>query len=208
MSIFNINELSDFLKLRRIESELQTEIIEGVKKNSMALRLSPHVLKLIDWNNIITDPIRKQFLPLLSEYLPSHPQLKFDSLSEKTSQTKPGIIHRYPNKILFLLGNTCPTYCAFCTRSYAVGPNTQALKKSNLTKSLVAQPNIVINYLRENIHINDIVISGGDIGSVETGIIEKLLSHLVTIESLKTVRLATRTLLFENCFYLIPHFLN
>ncbi|MCW6052833.1 hypothetical protein K4039_22845 [Lyngbya sp. CCAP 1446/10] len=200
--IFNTKELLDYMNLMQVNSELQYEIVEGIKKNTMALRLTSHVLQLIDWKNILIDPIRKQFLPLLSEYSLPHPSLEVDSLSEISSQVSPGIIHRYPKKILFLLTSFCPMYCSFCTRSYLVGPSTETLSKINLNKSLADKINALINYLKSNSDINDVVISGGDIASVETGIIDRLLANLATIKSLKTVRLATRTLLFDPKIFL------
>lgn len=200
--ISNIDGLSDYLNLMKVDRELKTDIIEGVKKNSMALRLTHHVLDLIDWNNLSKDPIRKQFLPLGSEYLPSHPQSRVDSLSEEKKQVRSGLIHRYPNKILFLLGTFCPTYCAFCTRSYAVGPNTKTLAKSYFTKSQTGKTDTLVNYLRSNVNINDVVLSGGDLASVQPLIIDKLLAELVSIKSLRSVRLATRGLLFEPSLFL------
>ncbi|MBE9118915.1 hypothetical protein IQ249_23790 [Lusitaniella coriacea LEGE 07157] len=200
--IFNINELSNYLTSKKVEPELKADIFKGVKSNSMALKLTDHIVRLINWDNLIADPIRKQFLPLGSEYQPSHPQSKVDSLSEEKKQVRPGLIHRYPNKILFLLGTFCPTYCAFCTRSYAVGPNTKTLAKSYLTKSQTGKTDTLIDYLKTNVNINDVVLSGGDLLSVQPLIIDKLLAKLVTIKSLRSVRLATRGLLFDPNLFL------
>jgi lysine 2,3-aminomutase len=200
--IFNTNELLDYMNLMQVNSKWQSEIVEGIKNSTMAIRLTSPVLQLIDWSNIVTDPIRKQFLPLLSEYLLPHPSLKLDSLSEISSQVAPGIVHRYPKKVLFLLTSFCPTYCSFCTRSYLVGPSTEMLSKNTLSKSIAAKTDALINYLKLNSNINDVVISGGDIASVEAQIIDKLLTDLASIESLKTVRLATRTLLFNPKVFL------
>lgn len=200
--IFSSKQLLDYMDFMQIDSEFQHEIIEGIKRNTMAIRLTHHILKLIDWENIILDPIRKQFLPFLSEYLSPHPSLQLDSLSEIPSQVAPGIVHRYPNKILFLITNFCPSYCSFCTRSYLVGPSTELLSKKHLDKVEPDKIDVLINYLKSNTYINDVVISGGDIASVEPGIIDKILTHLASIESLKTVRLATRTLLFNPKVFL------
>lgn len=200
--IFNTNELLKYMNLMQVNSKWQSEIVEGIKNSTMAIRLTSHVLQLIDWSNILTDPIRKQFLPLLSEYLLPHPSLQLDSLSEISSQVEPGIVHRYPKKVLFLLTSFCPTYCSFCTRSYLVGPSTEMLSKKTLSKSVAAKTNALINYLKLNSNINDVVISGGDIASVEVQIIDKLLTDLANIGSLKTVRLATRTLLFDPKVFL------
>jgi lysine 2,3-aminomutase len=203
--ILKIDELSDYLTSLDVELQLKADIISGFSKSSMALRLTHHVLGLIDWKNLVDDPIRKQFLPLHSEYLPSHPQLKLDSLSEEKSQIYPSLIHRYPNKILFLLSNSCPTYCAFCTRSYMVGPNSPVLKKRYQTpssSSLSTRCEFLNDYLKSNSNITDVLISGGDIASVEPSIIDKLLDKLADIESLHTIRLATRTLLFDPHLFL------
>ena len=131
-SIENVDQLKNYLNLMRVDSDLKVDIIKGSAQNSMSLQITHHVLNLIDWNNISTDPIRKQFLPLRSEYLPSHPQSRIDSLSEKKQAVSSGLIHRYPNKLLFLSTNYCPTYCAFCTRSYTVSNDTKLIKKSKL----------------------------------------------------------------------------
>ena len=200
--IFNTNELLDYMNLMQVNPKWQLEILEGIRNSTMAIRLTSHVLQLIDWSNILSDPIRKQFLPLLSEYLLPHPWLQLDSLSERASQVVPGIVHRYPKKVLFLLTSFCPTYCSFCTRSYLVGPSTKILSKKTLSKSLTAKTDALISYLKLNNNINDVVISGGDIASVEVQIIDKLLTDLANIESLKTVRLATRTLLFDPKVFL------
>lgn len=203
-SIRNIDQLKNYLNSREVDPELKIDIIEGTKKNSMSLNVTHHVLNLIDWNNVGTDPIRKQFLPFYSEYLPSHPQSKIDSLSEEKDQISSGLIHRYPNKVLFLLTNYCPTYCAFCTRSYTVGNDTISLKKREFEQPFKTRTNNLVKYLKLNPNVSDVVISGGDIASANTSMIDIILSELVNIKTLQTVRLATRTLLF-NPDFLLPH---
>jgi lysine 2,3-aminomutase len=179
----------------RIDEDLRHDICDGLTKSSMAIRLTRHLLSLIGWENAIEDPIRKQFLPLKSEYLFPHPQLASDSLAERQSEVYPGIIHRYPNKILFLLGTVCPSYCAFCTRSYAVGPRTQSMEKAYISSA--GRIRVLIDYLIKNPNIRDVVISGGDIASVAPSKINSILNELAQLEFLKTIRLATRTLLFD-----------
>ena len=146
--------------------------------------------------------IRKQFLPFRSEYLPSHPQSRIDSLSEKKQEVSSGLIHRYPNKLLFLSTNYCPTYCAFCTRSYTVSNDTEFLKKSKLEQAFKTRVNHLVNYLKSNPNISDVVISGGDIASANTSMIDIILSAILNIQTLKTVKLATRTLLFNPEIFL------
>lgn len=68
----------------------------------MSIRLTPHTLSVINWSNPIEDPIRRQFIPLKSTSLPDHPRLTLDSLGEQHDSKVPGLVHRYPDKALFL----------------------------------------------------------------------------------------------------------
>lgn len=91
----------------------------------MAIRLTPHLLSAIDWNNPLDDPIRRQFLPLASGVVPDHEGLKLDSLNEQDDSRMlcmskfrqidwrptavPGLVHRYPGRALFL--GMFPYFC-------------------------------------------------------------------------------------------------
>lgn len=68
----------------------------------MAIRLTPHILSVIDWSNPIDDPVRRQFIPLGNELIPDHHRLKLDSLNEEHDSPVKGLVHRYPTKALFL----------------------------------------------------------------------------------------------------------
>lgn len=68
----------------------------------MAIRLTPHVLSVANWSNPLEDPIRRQFIPLKSSIRPDHPALSLDSLHETEDSPVPGLVHRYPDKVLFL----------------------------------------------------------------------------------------------------------
>src|SRR4029077_17212423 len=74
------------------------DVAEGLKRAPMALRISPYLLSLIDWQEPYSDPIRTQFLPLASQQRPDHPALRFDSLHEQKDSPVPGLTHRYPDK--------------------------------------------------------------------------------------------------------------
>ena len=73
-----------------------------MKVAPMAVRLTPHILSVVDWNNPLEDPIRRQFIPLESSLVKDHPALKLDSLHETDDSSVPGLVHRYPEKVLFL----------------------------------------------------------------------------------------------------------
>ena len=105
------------------------DVAEGFHRAPMSIRVSPYLLSLIDWADPYDDPLRRQFVPVASRLLPDHPKLTLDSLHEQEDAPVPGLTHRYPDKALFLALDTCPVYCRFCTRSYAVGIDTDEVEK-------------------------------------------------------------------------------
>lgn len=82
--------------------EFLNDVAVGMKKAPMATRLTPHILSLIKWDNACDDPIRRQFIPMASTYKPDHPKLSLDSLHETHDSPVKGLVHRYPDKVLFL----------------------------------------------------------------------------------------------------------
>ena len=79
-----------------------TDVFEGIEMAPMAIRLTPHILSVIDWSNAVEDPVRRQFIPMKSSALPDHPKLTMDSLNEEYDSPVNGLVHRYPDKALFL----------------------------------------------------------------------------------------------------------
>lgn len=73
-----------------------------MKAAPMSVRLTPYILSAADWKNPLQDPIRRQFIPLKSVIKPDHPALSLDSLHETEDSPVPGLVHRYPDKVLFL----------------------------------------------------------------------------------------------------------
>lgn len=79
-----------------------SDVEAGMKAAPMSVRLTPHIMSVADWNTPFNDPIIRQFIPLKSNLLPDHPQLTLDSLHEEGHSPVPGLVHRYPDKVLFL----------------------------------------------------------------------------------------------------------
>ena len=127
----------------------------------MSVRVSPYLVSLIDWANPYADPIRTQFFPLASRLLPDHPQLQLDSLHEQDDAPVAGLTHRYVDKALFLPLDQCPVYCRFCTRSYAIGLDTEEVEKVHLRASDERWQR-AFRYIESRLELEDIVISGGD----------------------------------------------
>jgi lysine 2,3-aminomutase len=84
------------------QKEFLEDVENGMQKAPMSIRLTPHILSLINWSEPFTDPLIRQFVPLGSRLLPDHPELRLDSLDETTDSPVKGLIHRYPDKAVFL----------------------------------------------------------------------------------------------------------
>lgn len=80
----------------------------------MATRLTPHILSLIDWSSPLSDPLRRQFIPTKSSLLDDHPKVSLDSLNELGDSPVPGLVHRYPDKALFLGKTRAPRVTQIC----------------------------------------------------------------------------------------------
>lgn len=175
-----------------VSPDLLVDIEAGLSNVGMSIRLNPYVMSLIDWTQAEKDPIRRQFLPMASELEPDHPCLTVDSLEERNHSPVRSLVHRYPDKVLFLVTTACPVYCLYCTRSYAVGLDTPIVQKDN-----VASPQnweAALDYIRETPQIEDVVISGGDLARLKAKHILTLGNALLDIHHVRRLRFATKAL--------------
>lgn len=163
----------------------------GFGRSPMSVRVSPYLLSLIDWSAPYEDPLRIQFLPLASRLLPDHPKLDLDSLHEQADAPVPGLTHRYPDKALFLALDTCPVYCRFCTRSYAVGADTDEVEKVSLKVSN-ERWKLAFDYIRSRPELEDIVISGGDAYQLRAAQITEIGDALLAMPNVRRLRFATK----------------
>ena len=169
------------------------DVEAGFAQAPMAVRISPYLLSLIDWSAPHVDPIRRQFLPLASDLEPDHPMLTLDSLHEQEDAPVPGLTHRYPDKALFLALDTCPVYCRFCTRSYAVGLDTDKVEKVHIRASKDRWAR-AFRYLRERPEIEDVVVSGGDAYRLKAEQLLEIGHGLLDIPHIRRFRIATKGL--------------
>ncbi len=167
------------------------DVAAGFRRSPMSVRVSPYLLSIIDWDDPYNDPLRTQFIPVGSRLLPDHPKLTLDSLHEQADAPTPGLTHRYPDKALFLVLDTCPVYCRFCTRSYAVGIDTDEVEKVSL-KAKQDRWERAFEYIRERPELEDIVISGGDMYQLKARQIEYIGTSLLEIDNIRRIRFATK----------------
>jgi lysine 2,3-aminomutase len=179
------------------------DIEAGLAKAGMSIRLNPYIVSLIDWSRAETDPIRRQFLPMYSEQEDDHPGLQIDSLEEQAHSPVPGIVHRYPDKVLFLVTSVCPVYCQYCTRSYAVGQSTPLIVKDHVTSVQNWAP--ALDYIRSHPQIEDVVVSGGDLARLKPAHVRALGNSLLEIEHVRRIRLATKVISVQPMKILTDH---
>jgi len=176
-----------------VSPEFLRDAEEGFKRAPMSVRVSPYMLSLIDWSNPYEDPTRIQFLPLASQVLADHPMLHLDTLHEQEDAPVAGLTHRYTDKALFLPLDTCPVYCRFCTRSYAVGVDTEEVEKISL-KANDDRWKRAYQYIAERPELEDIVISGGDAYQLRAAQIEEIGNTLLDMPNVRRMRFATKGL--------------
>jgi lysine 2,3-aminomutase len=174
-----------------VEPSFFDDVREGFHRAPMAVRVSPYMIASIDWSDPYRDPIRTQFIPLASRLLPDHPRLTLDSLHELEDSPVPGVTHRYFDKALFLPLNVCPVYCRFCTRSYAIGADTDTVDKVPLAKT-PKQWQDAFDYFASRPELEDVVISGGDAYQLSAKSITAIGEALLAIPHIRRMRFATK----------------
>jgi lysine 2,3-aminomutase len=174
-----------------VSAEFLDDARRGFERAPMSVRVSPYLLSLIDWSHPYEDPLRRQFIPLGSRLLPDHPKLGLDSLHERADMPVPGLTHRYPDKALFLALDTCPVYCRFCTRSYAVGVDTEEVEKFHV-KAHADRWHRVFDYIASRPELEDIVVSGGDAYQLRAEQVTEIGDALLAIDHVRRMRFATK----------------
>lgn len=181
--------------IEMLDGVAPAEFIEDAQRGfhlaPMAVRVTPYLLSLIDWQDPWNDPIRTQFIPLASRLYQDHPMLTLDSLHEQADAPVPGLTHRYPDKALFLPLNTCPVYCRFCTRSYAIGVDTDTVEKVDL-KVDHDRWEQAFQYIESRPELEDIVISGGDAYNLAAKHIRALGERILKMPNIRRIRFATK----------------
>lgn len=192
------NSITSPARLRKaVEDHASDEFLSdvelGFKRAPMAMRIPPYIISLINWNDPYNCPLRAQFIPAGARLLEDHPRLDFDSLHEQADSPTPGLTHRYVDKGLFLPINTCPVYCRFCTRSYAVGVDTDLVEKVALRVDH-DRWRAALAYVASRPELEDIVISGGDSYNLRPEQLEVIGTTLLSMPNVRRIRIATKGL--------------
>ena len=171
----------------------EATFLDHIWQGRHSVKTTDELFETIGWTRPYEDPIRRQFIPVASKLLPDHPMLTLDSLHEQDDSPVQGLTHRYVDKVLFLPLQTCPVYCRFCTRSYAVGPDTADVDKAPLAKTTALWKD-AFDYIASRPEIEDIVISGGDAYQLSPKSITTIGESLLAIPHVRRLRYATKGL--------------
>jgi len=148
-----------------------------------AIAVTPEIAALIDPDDP-RDPIARQFIPSVAE-LATEPSENPDPIGDHTHSPVAGIVHRYPDRVLFKLVHVCAVYCRFCFRREMVGPG----KATALSQ---AAYRCAIDYIRAHKEIWEVILTGGDPLMLSPRRLAEIMADIAAIDHVKIVRLHTR----------------
>jgi lysine 2,3-aminomutase len=175
-----LTRLDQFERLLRLTEAERRGLTLASEKFSVAV--TPYFAALIDPEDPAC-PIRKQVVPVEGELVVSAGDMT-DPLSEDDSSVVEGLVHRYPDRVLFLALDTCAAYCRYCTRSRLVSQGE--------LEPLGRRVEAVLAYLAAHREVRDVLISGGDPLLMSDATLDKLLGRLRDIPHLEFLRIGTR----------------
>src|SRR5512133_693153 len=178
-----LNSVEDFNKVLKLTaSEEKALSTPGLFR----VDVTPYYVSLIHPDDP-DDPIRKQVIPTAGE-LDEFTGMMEDSLAEDRHSPVPGLVHRYPDRVLMLVTTQCASYCRYCTRSRIVGDPGQTFNRQEFEMQ--------IDYLKRTPQVRDVLLSGGDPLILPQRILEELLSRLREIPHIEIIRIGSRVPVF------------
>jgi len=175
--IQTIEELAKFIPL----SEKERAQISHVTAR-YPLSITPYYLSLINPDDP-DDPVRKQAVPSFLEVAFAGMGQE-DPLDEERLSPVPGLVHRYPDRVLMVLTDICPMFCRHCTRK-------REWKKGGWVRT-ARETDLMLDYIRKHKTIRDVIISGGDPLTLSTRRLEEVISGLREIEHVEIIRIGSR----------------
>jgi len=175
-TITSIDDLKKIMKL----SDKEIMAINNLK-GRLPLRITPYFASLI-YDSKPSNPLRRNVIPVVEELITSRSE-QSDPLHEKESSPVKGIVHRYPDRVLFTVTQVCSNYCRYCTRSHSVG-KLDKLGRQDFEKAF--------NYIANHKEVRDVLISGGDPLTLNDETLDYILSNIRSIKHVEIIRIGTR----------------
>jgi lysine 2,3-aminomutase len=148
--------------------------------------ITPYFISLINPADP-SDPIRRQIIPTADEIQPFTGMME-DSLAEDRHSPVPGLVHRYPDRVLLLVTTQCASYCRYCTRSRIVGDPAANFSRTEFEAQ--------IEYLEKTPQVRDVLLSGGDPLTIAPRQLEEILARLRAIPHIEIIRIGSRVPVF------------
>ena len=180
------NRVNDLEEIEAILNLTDEERAGLSAPDKFRVDITPYFISLIDPDDP-NDPIRRQVIPLGREQQAFTAMME-DSLAEDRHSPVPGLVHRYPDRVLMLVTTQCASYCRYCTRSRIVGDPTQNFNRKDHEAQL--------EYLRRTPQVRDVLISGGDGLTLAPKLFESILRGLREIPHIEIVRIGSRVPVF------------
>ncbi|SHH96525.1 lysine 2,3-aminomutase [Virgibacillus chiguensis] len=175
-----IKTLEDLKKVINLTPEEEAGVKISIK--TIPLNITPYFASLMNPDNPRC-PIRMQSVPISEETYKTKYDLE-DPLDEDEDSPVPGITHRYPDRVLFLVTNQCSMYCRYCTRRRFSGQIGMGIAKNLLDNA--------IEYIRQTPEVRDVLISGGDGLLINDTVLEYIIKNLRAIKHVEIIRIGTR----------------
>jgi lysine 2,3-aminomutase len=175
--ITSVKELSRVIPLSDNEQS-QLKLVTA----KYPLAITPYYLSLIDLDNP-NDPVRKQAIPSIEEISMGEMGME-DPLEEKRDSVVPGLVHRYPDRVLMVLTDICPMLCRHCTRKREWHNGGWVRNDTEIEAML--------DYIRRTPQVRDVIISGGDPLTLSTERLESIISRIRAIQHVEIIRIGTR----------------
>ena len=175
--ITTVEELSKLIPLS-VKEQAQLKLVI----TKYPLSVTPYYLSLIDISNL-DDPIRKQAIPSFQEITFADMGME-DPLEERKDSVVPGLVQRYSDRVLMVLTDICPMFCRHCTRK-------REWQHGGWVRT-AGEIEIMLDYIRNNKNIRDVIISGGDPLTLSTRRLEEVISKIRQIEHVEVIRIGTR----------------
>ena len=177
-----VRYLEDLERIVRLTDDERTAISRH--SGSLPFAITPYYLSLVDMENA-SDPVRRTMIPVTDEYLHTQGEAE-DPLHEDRDSPVPCIVHRYPDRALFLVANSCASNCRYCTRSRMVeNPDSNSI-------FFQAQWEEAIAYIEAHTEVRDVLLSGGDPLTLSDEKLDWLLSRLRRIPHVEFLRIGTK----------------
>lgn len=163
---------------------LSSEEIKAFREGSKVfqIRSTPYYANLANKTNV-QDPLRRMLVPHYDELVAGAQQM-LDPLGERKHSPTARIIHRYSDRVLFLVTDQCSVYCRYCTRKHFTGQDQAIIKKNEYQQGL--------KYIESHQGIREVILSGGDPLTLGDGLLESILFDLRKIEHIEIIRIGTR----------------